>query len=84
MPGEVATAYEQVTRNMVENLERRFDEHEELQMTQFAEIKQDIREIRQAVEEIKNGMGKRLPPWGTVVFSLLTFIAGLLASVAVR
>jgi hypothetical protein len=77
MPPEVASAYEQVTRTRLESLERRFDEHEETQATQFAEIKQDLKEI-------KHEISKRLPLWVTFVFSLVGVLAGALLTVAVR
>jgi nitrate reductase assembly molybdenum cofactor insertion protein NarJ len=84
MPPEAATAYEQVTRNMVENLERRFEEHEELQTAQFAEIKQDLKDVRRDIQEIREQLSKRLPPWATFAFGLVTFLAGTLVSFLLR
>lgn len=74
---EVISAYEQVTRNMVENLERRLDEHEELQTAQFAEIKQDL-------QEIKKELYKRLPLWATMIFTLGGGLIGSLLTMALR
>lgn len=84
MPPEVATAYEQVTRERLESLERRFDKHEEMQATQFAEIKQDIKDVRKDIQEIRDQLSKRLPPWATFAFGLVTFLAGTLVSFLLR
>ena len=77
MSNEVATAYEQVTRARLESLERRFEEHEEAQTAQFAEIKQDLREIKQE-------LNKRLPLWTTFVLGLFGLLAGSLLTITVR
>lgn len=74
---EVATAYEQVTRTRLESLERRFDKHEQMQVAQFAEIKQDLKEI-------KHEISKRLPLWVTFVFGLIGALAGSLLTIAAR
>lgn len=70
---EVATAYEQVTRTRLEALERRFEEHEDNQNRQFAEIKQDLREI-------KSELSKRLPMWVTVLLTISGTIVGAAVS----
>lgn len=74
---EVATAYEQVTRTRLEALERRFEEHEQTQAAQFAEIKQDLREIKQEIS-------KRLPLWATFMLSSVGALVGSLLTVLAR
>jgi len=63
MNGELVSAYEQVTRARLEALEQRFEEHEKLQSEQFKEIKDDLKAIRQ---ELNN----RLPLWVTILFTI--------------
>ena len=74
---EVATAYEQVTRARLEALERRFEEHEQTQAAQFAEIKQDLKEIKQE-------MSKRLPLWATFTLGLVGMLVGSLLTMLAR
>lgn len=66
------TAYEEVTRNMVENLK-----------TDFGDFKNEIRNefsgLRTTNEHLYNHVSKRLPPWGTVVISILVaMLAGFI------
>jgi len=75
---EVISAYEQVTRAKLEGLEHRFGEHERAQYDQLDEIKQEIKETRRSIEEVKERLANRLPPWGTFVFSFVTFLIGTL------
>lgn len=59
------TAYEEVTRNMVENM--RSD------LTDFkSEIRSEFSSLRTTNEHLYNHVSKRLPPWGTVLISVLT------------
>jgi len=79
-----ATAYEQVTRARLDSLERRFEEHDETQAAQFAEIRQDIKETRQDIKELRDQMSRRLPPWATFAFGTVTFLVGTLVSFMFR
>lgn len=66
------TAYEEVTRNMVENIKNDFSDFKN-------EIRGEFAGIRITNENLYNHVSKRLPPWGTVVISVLTaFLSGFI------
>jgi len=64
------TAYEEVTRNMVSNLQSGFNDFK-------AEIRKEFSSLRATNEQLYNHISKRLPPWGTV---LITILASLLSA----
>jgi len=62
-----ATAYEQVTRQMMEDLTERFDRHEEKQNSTLEKIEKRLERIEQKL----NGR----PTWA--VLTLVTFLSSL-------
>ena len=58
------TAYEEVTRNMVTNLESGFTDFK-------SEIRKEFASLRATNEHLYNHVSKRLPPWGTAVVGIL-------------
>ncbi len=66
------TAYEEVTRNMVENMKD--------DLTDFkSEIRSEFNSLRVTNEHLYNHVSKRLPPWGTVIVSILSaMVAGFI------
>ena len=66
MNGE-ATAYEQVTRQMVESLAERFEGHEQKQNSVFEKIDQRLEKIETLVNS--------RPTWGTS--ALITILTGV-------
>ncbi len=66
------TAYEEVTRNMVENMKGDLIDFK-------SEIRSEFAGLRTTNEHLYNHVSKRLPPWGTVVISILTaLLAGFI------
>ena len=66
------TAYEEVTRNMVDNLDKGFNDFK-------GEIRKEFASLRMTNEHLYNHVSKRLPPWGTVVISILVaLLAGFI------
>lgn len=72
-----AGAYEKVTRTKLEELERRFDKHEETQAETLKEIRQELKTIREKLEG-------RLPVWVTVLFTLGGGLVGALLTAVLR
>jgi hypothetical protein len=82
------SAYEKVTRSKLEDLDRRFDKHEEVQVETFKEFRDEIRgalmEMRKEVGKMSKDIERRLPAWVTVVFTLGGGLVGALLTVVLR
>lgn len=68
-------AYEKVTRNMVENLNREFADFR-------TEIKLEFVSLKKYNQELYNHLSSRLPPWATAIgaigIAILTTVIGIL------
>jgi len=68
------TAYEEVTRTMVVNLENGFNDFK-------SEIRKEFSSLRATNEHLYNHVSKRLPPWaagmGGLLIALLSGFIGL-------
>lgn len=58
------SAYEEVTRNMVVNLQDSMNDFK-------SEMRKEFSSLRATNEQLYNHVSKRLPPWGTAVISIL-------------
>ena len=77
MSDACASAYEKITRAKLEDLERRFDKHEETQAETLKEIREDLKAIREKLEG-------RLPVWVTVLFTLGGGLVGALVAAVLK
>lgn len=63
MPKRNGTAYERVTRNMVENLK-------ETMNTGFTSVNSKLQQIEDNQKELFNHQSSRLPMWATIAFTI--------------
>ena len=68
------SAYERVTRNMVTNLENTFGEFK-------TEIRDEFASLKSTNKELYNHLSSRLPPWATIVITLLTAVVSAFAGI---
>lgn len=66
------TAYEKVTRNMVENLSKTME-------TGFSHVNAELVDIKKNQQELFNHQSKRLPMWTTIMITFLcSLVTGLI------